>query len=303
MGDEIIFRGAYDELRSHITESFVVNISTHLPVSNMYLRYLKDADFKFVCGSNLLDSKMDARFRQWDITWLNMKLVGPCILMGVGWRQYQKEVSLYTKILYKKILSKNWTHSVRDSYTEKKLRGIGIHNVLNTGCPTMWLLTPEHCSAIPTKKASKVVCTITDYSPDAVKDRLLLKILSKNYKEVYLWQQGYNDYSYIKSLGLDDIRFAILPPSIDALDEKLSEDDIEYVGTRLHGGIRALQKKKRTTIIGIDNRALEKQKDFNLNVINRSDLEQLEWLINSEFSTAIDLPIDAIQTWKEQFKC
>jgi polysaccharide pyruvyl transferase WcaK-like protein len=300
MGDEIIFRGAYDELRSHISEAFVVNISTHLQASNMYLRYLKDADLKFVCGSNLLDSKLDARFRQWDITWLNMKLVGPCILMGVGWRQYQKDVSLYTKILYKNILAKNWIHSVRDSYTEKKLREIGFHNIINTACPTMWSLTPEHCSAISTKKASKVICTITDYSPDPEKDRMFFNILCRNYKEVYLWLQGYNDYSYFKSF-MPNNQLTILPPSIDILDEKLSEDDIEYVGTRLHGGIRALQKKKRTTIIGIDNRALEKQKDFNLHVIKRSEIEKLEQMLNSEFTTAISVPHDAVREWKGQF--
>jgi polysaccharide pyruvyl transferase WcaK-like protein len=300
LGDEIIFRSAYDELHSYIAGDFVVNISTHLPVSNMYLRYLKDADVKFVCGSNLLDSKMDARFRQWDITWLNMKLVGPCVLMGVGWRQYQKEVSLYTKILYKNILSKTWLHSVRDSYTEKKLQKIGVYNVINTGCTTMWSLTPEHCSTIPTEKASKVLCTITDYYPDPEKDRVLINVLCRNYKEVYLWLQGYNDYSYLKTF-MNDEKVIILPPSIEKFDEKLAEDDIEYVGTRLHGGIRALQKKKRVTIIGVDNRSLEKQKDFNLHVIKRSELEKLDQVLNSEFSTAISIPHDAIRRWKEQF--
>jgi len=300
MGDEIIFRGAFDELSSHIKDSFVVNVSTHLPVSNMYLRYLKDADIKFVCGSNLLDSRMDARFRQWDITWLNMSLVGPCVLYGVGWRQYQQNVSLYTKILYKNVLSKKWMHSVRDSYTENKLRGIGFENVINTGCPTMWSLSPEHCSEIPIKKAKKVICTITDYHPNPEKDRMLINILCGNYEEVYLWLQGSNDYAYYRTLGLGNT-VTILPPSVDILDDRLAGDDVEYVGTRLHGGIRALQKKKRTTIIGIDNRALEKQKDFNLPVVNRTELETLEQVLNSEFSTTIKIPHDAIQKWIGQF--
>lgn len=301
MGDEIIFRSIYNELYSFFAEDFIVNISTHLPVSNMYLRFLKDADYKFVCGSNLLDSKMNARFRQWDVTWKNIKLVGPCILIGVGWRQYQKKVNLYTKLLYKSVLSKDMIHSVRDSYTAKKLNETGFYNVINTSCPTMWSLTPEHCADIPTKKANKVICTITDYNTDIEKDSKFIDILYKNYKEVYLWLQGYNDYSYIKSLSLEN-KVKLIPPTVDALDEKLSEDDIEYVGTRLHGGIRALQKKRRSIIIGIDNRALEKQKDFNLNVIKRDDLEKLEWLLHTEFKTDIHIPLDAIKKWKGQFK-
>lgn len=301
MGDEIIFRSIYNELHSFFSDDFIVNISTHLPVSNMYLRFLKDANYRIVCGSNLLDSRMNARFRQWDITWKNMKLVGPCILMGAGWRQYQKKVNLYTKILYKNVLSSDMIHSVRDSYTANKLKEIGLHNVINTSCPTMWSLTPEHCVDIPTKKSTTVICTITDYNANAEQDKIFIDILHKNYKKVYLWLQGYNDYSYIKSLSLDN-KVNLIPPSVNALDEKLSEDDIEYVGTRLHGGIRALQKKRRTIIIGIDNRALEKQKDFNLKVMHRDELENLEYLLYTEFKTDIHIPIDAIEKWKGQFR-
>ena len=50
-------------------------------------------------------------------------------------------------------------------------------------------------------------------------------------------------------------------------------ENIDYVGTRLHAGIRALQHKKRTIIIGIDNRAIEKAKDFNLTVIDRKNIK------------------------------
>ena len=38
---------------------------------------------------------------------------------------------------------------------------MGIQNVLNTGCPTMWRLTPEYCATIPTQKAKNVVFTLS----------------------------------------------------------------------------------------------------------------------------------------------
>jgi len=300
MGDHIIFDGAHNQLEELLNQAFVVEVSTHLPVSR-YLRHTKDFDYKFVCGSNLLRGKMNRLFRQWDINIFNASQVGPCILVGTGWWQYGDEPNLYTKKLYKKVLSSNYYHSVRDSYTEKQLRKMGFNNVINTACPTMWSLTKEHCSDIPKDKANEVVCTITDYNKDIERDSKLFQILCDNYENVYLWIQGTKDYEYFKVLNIDNEKVKIISPNLKSYDSVL-EKDIDYVGTRLHAGVRALQKKKRTIIIGIDNRAIEKQKDFNLTCINRDEIEALEEKINSVFSTEINIPIDNINKWKSQFK-
>ena len=72
---------------------------------------------------------------------------------------------IYTlDFLLKILLSKTYLHSVRDEYTKDMLERIGIKNVINTGCPTMWSLTEEHCKQIPIKKSNSVVFTITDYN-------------------------------------------------------------------------------------------------------------------------------------------
>ena len=73
------------------------------------------------------------------------------------------------------------------------------------------------------------------------------------------------------------------------------------MGTRLHGGIRALQKQVRCVILGVDNRAKEKEKDFRIKVIDRNEVEKLSELINSSFKTEIEIPIDEINRWKSQF--
>lgn len=300
MGDHIIFDGANNQLEDLLNQAFVVEISTHLPVSR-YLRHTKDFDYKFVCGSNLLRGKMNRLFRQWDINIFNASQVGPCILVGAGWWQYGDEPNLYTKKLYKKVLSSNYYHSVRDSYTEKQLNKMGFNNVINTACPTMWSLTKEHCKDIPKEKAKEVVCTITDYNQDIERDSKLFQILCDNYENVYLWIQGTKDYEYFQKLNIKNQKVQIISPNMKSYDSVL-EKDIDYVGTRLHAGVRALQKKKRTIIIGIDNRAIEKQKDFNLTCINRDEIEALEEKINSIFSTEINIPIDNINKWKSQFK-
>lgn len=56
---------------------------------------------------------------------------------------------------------------------------------------------------------------------------------------------------------------------------------MDFVGTRLHGGIRAMQHKQRAIIIEIDNRAKE---------------------ISSRFENDIQIPFDKVNQWKDQFK-
>ena len=61
------------------------------------------------------------------------------------------------------------------------------------------------------------------------------------------------------------------------------------------------KKGVRTIIIGVDNRALEKKKDFNLPVINRKEIEDLNNMINSSYSLDIKLPTQDIIKFKEWF--
>lgn len=301
-GDDIIYDSAFRVINELFPDSFFVNISTHLPVSNIYLNLIKDAKLRFVLGTNLLMPNLFSRFRQWDINLLNSKKIGPVVLLGAGWWQYQEKINLYTKLVYKNVLSHDVVHSVRDSYTEQRLKSIGFRNVVNTGCPTMWELTPEHCLKIPVKKGKVVISTITDYKPDPKSDVKMFQILLQNYETVYLWLQGYNDYQYFNSLEIK-APIKLISPELSEYDKILSSKlEVDYIGTRLHAGIRALQKGRRSIIIGVDNRAKEKQKDFNLNVLDRRDLKELDNLINTSFKTDITIPLDAIKYWKDNIR-
>lgn len=112
---------------------------------------------------------------------------------------------------------------------------------------------------------------------------------------------GNGDYDYLKKLGLIK-EVNIIEPTLKAYDELLEKTDIDFVGTRLHGGIRAMQKCRRAIIISIDNRAKEMSKNYNIKIVERDNMENLEKVINSEFNTIINLPEDNIKKWKEQFK-
>jgi polysaccharide pyruvyl transferase WcaK-like protein len=117
---------------------------------------------------------------------------------------------------------------------------------------------------------------------------------------VYLWIQTDSDHEYARSLVSD---LVYIHPSVAALDGILMSDlDLDYVGNRLHAGIRALQRGRRTIIIEIDNRAHEMGSDFGLPTVGRTDFERLEQMIATPFETAVQLPDLSIARWKSQFK-
>lgn len=302
IGDKIIMDAALINLNSIFGDAFYINFPTHDKISRASYNRSQSAHYRFVCGTNLLSSNMNV-YNQWLINLKDAIFLSDITLLGVGWWQYQKKPNWYTKLLLKRVLSDEKIHSVRDSYTENQLKSIGIYNVINTSCPTMWSLTMKHCKKIPTKKTKKVITTLTDYNKNIKSDKFIIRTLLKNYEEVYFWIQSFNDIDYIiKELEFNENQISFVPPTIERLDSILLNEDVDYVGTRLHAGIRALQKKIRTIIIGIDNRAFEKSKDFNLCVIDRKEVEEkLENLINQEFKTEISIPEKNIKIWKEQF--
>ena len=93
-----------------------------------------------------------------------------------------------------------------------------------------------------------------------------------------------------------------MPATKKAYDDFLSQNDTDYVGTRLHGGVYAMRHKRRSIIIAIDERAREINKANNLICIEKDEIKsQLAVLINSSFPTRIEMDYDAINRWKAQF--
>lgn len=303
-GDYIIKDSVIKQLGSIFPESFLTYYPSQLHRGvDTLLQQRKTEEVLFVAGTNLLSSNMD-NYYQWKVGPLDAAfLKNKYVLFGVGWWQYQPLPNKYTRWLYKSLLSTKYYHAVRDSYTQKQLQDSGIKNVLNTTCPTLWSLTPDRCQAIPTRKADDVVTTLTFYHQNKQKDKQLIDSLLRSYNYVYLWIQGTHDLNYLHELGYrNEERIRLVEPSLAAFDSVLQQDNVEYLGTRLHAGVRALQHGKRTLIVAVDNRALEISKDTNLNVIPRSEVEQMEDFIRNEYRTAIRLPQDTIDFWKNQFK-
>lgn len=299
LGDLIILDAIRSQLRDLFPHSHFLNTATHDVISRPTYRLNRISNYSFVAGTNLLSSNMNS-YNQWKINLFDSIFLKDIVLTGVGWWQYQKDPNLYTRTLLKRILHKDILHSVRDEYALKKIHAIGQKNVINTGCPTTWSLTPDFCANIPNTKSDSAVFTLTDYNKNRNTDIQLIHTLKSNYRDLFFWPQGTGDRDYINSLDIAGLN--ILTPSLEAYDELLSSNrSIDYVGTRLHAGIRALQYKRRSLILAIDNRAIEKQKDTNLPVIDRTDIDSIKNRITGKWKTDIRINEQAIATWKGQF--
>jgi len=299
LGDLIIQEAILRELKDLFPFSEIINISTHIPMSQKHIRLLYTCSFIFVGGTNLLSSNMND-YKQWKISIFKAFQIRKAILLGVGWWQYEHTPNFYTKVLLKAALSNKYIHSVRDSYTKNKMISLGIKNIINTGCPTMWPLANINVNDIPHTQSNNVLLMLTDYNKNFKYDSRLIELLFSNYKQIFFWPQGREDMSYIHELNNSVI---MLEHSLESLNKFLLSDiNCDYIGTRLHGGIKCILTKKRSLILGIDNRAKEIAFDTGLTVIDRKDLNSINKWINNYTITKFKIDIDAINQWKSQFK-
>lgn len=296
LGNQIIMSAIYTQLNNIFPNSFLYKIP-YMEITEHTLDIIKKSAICFFGGTNSLVSKME-NYSQWGIDKYNYKRINNLILFGVGWWQYQDGVSKFTRKVLKKLLLNKYFHAVRDSYTEMKLRALGITNVINTGCPTIWNLSDYEIDSSQTKA---VVFTVTDYNQNLERDKKWLYFLKKRYDIIYFWIQGAGDLQYLQNLNfIENIK--IIWPRLENYTDILTNTNIDYVGTRLHAGLKALQKKKRTFIIGIDNRAIEMNKDFNISVVSESELDRLDTLVwNNSYQTRFKIPKKQIEEWKNQF--
>lgn len=308
LGDYIINESVTQELSFIIDDSFVANYPTHTPVIHAYQNFKKNkliafaenCDYKFISGTNIVAFNNFRPWPNWNVNIFNYQPYRGSVLVGSGSTPNpRKKLNLYTRILYKRILSKTYVHSVRDERTKVALESIGL-KAINTGCATLWDLSSEKCASIPRIKAKDVVFTLTDYKRDIKRDQLLIDILNESYENVYFWPQGSDDLDYVHQF--DNIAtIKIVPSNLESYRKILLAGNIDYVGTRLHAGIFAMKNRCRSIIIAVDNRTIDMQKTYNLNAIDRSNIEQLTELINGEIVTNINIDSERIKEWKSQF--
>lgn len=306
-GDDIIMECTRKELAPLLAPNYEINLPTHVSAFHWYQVWKRSTSYqmyancrlKFVGGSNIMVPNLLTHYPQWNINIGNYYPAKGCIMVGVGAGVgAEKGSNWYTRYIYRHMLNREYYHSARDERSKLYMESLGL-KAINTGCVTMWMLTTEHCEEIPSKKADKVVFTLTAGCFDE-RDQQLLDILLVNYKKVYFWPQGRCDYDcFLRLNNRDSVH--VLQASKEAYDRYLTENDTDYVGTRLHGGVYAMRHKRRAIIIAIDERARAINERNHLNCIEKTDMCQLDAMINSEFATKIEMDFEAIKRWKSQF--
>ncbi len=308
-GDNMIVNSTKKALGSFLTENDTTYFPTHTVVFPWYQNfmnwrsdYVKNADYKFIFGTNLLKTNMRKMKPQWNINFFNCMALKNTILVGVGNSNNSRtgEMNQYTKRLWKKVLSQEYIHSVRDDSTKEMLESMGF-KAINTGCPTLWGLDEKHCSQIPKEKAKEVVFCFHDENKAPETDQKFLDMLIKNYDKLYFWAQSVNDVKYLNTFkNIENIE--IIPPSLEGYGYWLDTKNVDYVGMRLHGGIFAMQHKKRAIIVSVDHRAKNINKTNKINSIPRTELTQIEEKINTSFETKVFVDYDKINEWMSQFE-
>ncbi len=299
LGDLIIHEAVDRELRTALGDFRLTRVSSHETPTPELRRELRSCDITVVGGSNILTSEMN-KYRQWVISIRHAPSVRNAVLLGVGWWKYQPPPNLYTRIFFRFVLSRRGVHSTRDAYTRQHLATAGWHNVVNTGCPTIWPLDGKNESSFPQRKGDAVLLTLTDFERNPEADKALADLLCREYRQVYVFPQGKYDLEYLA--GFQN-RWTLLDRDFASFRRFLTETpSVDYIGTRLHGGIFALNHGRRGLILEVDNRAKEMGKDFGLPTVVRTDLERIRAWIDRTHPFQIRLDQAAIGRWRDQFK-
>lgn len=293
-GDEIISEAVRQVLATSTDREFR-RIPTHRRPPMSDLVAARRTEIAVVGGSNIIKSHLEKN-RQWLIT---PDLVGlyahRLVFLGVGWWQYQEPPCAYTRWALRTMSHPEALHSARDEYTAERLSALGL-DVVYTNCPTTWQLR----AAPGGPRTAEVVITITDYKRDQVCDEMWIRQVAGAYESVRLVAMSQPDLEYATSLAF--------PPNVvsggvglRALDEMLVDRD--YIGTRLHAGIRGLQHGRNALILAVDNRAPEMARSSGLPVVSRDDREGLaHWLAQEWPERRIELPVANINAWMTSWR-
>lgn len=270
-----------------------LRIPTHLPMGWRSHKVARNSGALMLTGTNIL-SRDIFNLRQWPLRPKDVEIMaGKVIFCGVGWWQYQHDVLDQTVAALKGLAYDGIPVAARDQYTTDTLLAAGI-DAVNTSCPTMWRL-PAVLPGVGHR--DECVFTLTNYNPDTDQDLLLIDWLASRYQRVWVWPQSAKDERLFRKSRMRD-RVAVLPRGLSTLATALQGRD--YVGTRLHAGIRAAQLGSPMVILAVDNRAVEISKDTGLPVLSRNaSLEDLNSHMDKMREPQdIRLPLDTIRLWK-----
>lgn len=302
VGDEIIVEAVKAALKPVFAGCYISTSSGHDGLGPFGRELVAGADLAILMGTNALSPRDQTTGRRfvWTVTPQDRAvLAGKVVLCGVGANRAFDTVEPRQAAFLKQVLSRHYRHSVRDGLGLEILRQCGMAGI-NTSCPTLWRYQAAPV-AVPRGRAAGVVFTLTRHRPDPA-DAVMVRMLQRLYGQVWFWPQQPRDLGYLAEMaGLDGIQ--VLPANLAAYDTFLAAQDVDVVGTRLHGGIRGLAHGRRVLVVAIDNRAAEIGRETGLPVLLRQDVAaQMEVRLLADWPTELALPSAGIAEFLAQFQ-
>jgi hypothetical protein len=295
LGDEVIYQSVEAVLLDLFPVAFIHRIASHEALSDRSHKVLRAADMTFVAGSNLLPPDGE----RWRFTRGDCMFIDKLVITGAGWQNDATQLSRENTPIMRRAFHRTALHAVRDQPAADNLAKLGL-SVLNASCPTLWALDAAATARIPASRAPEAVVTVTAYRNRPAEDAAFLRRVTESYRKVWFYPPMQSFISHRERIGFGDL------PRIRATTAEytrfFAENDIDYIGSRLHGGIRALQTGKRSLILQADNRARDIAAHTGLPSVRLDDLAGIRAWIEAPAPTVLRLPETAIAAWKTQFR-
>lgn len=295
LGDEVIYQAVEVVLLDLFPNAFIHRIASHEALSDRSHKVLRAADMVFVAGSNLLPPDGG----QWRLTLADSLFCDNIVVIGAGWQHDSTPLTRESTKIIRRTFHRTALHAVRDQPAADNLATLGLR-VVNTSCPTLWSIDAAAAARIPIVRAPEAVVAVTAYRKRPAEDAAFLRLVTECYRKVWFYPQMADDVPHLERIG-----FGHLPrirASTEAYTRFLAENDVDYVGSRLHGGIRALQTGKRSLILQVDNRARDIATHTGLPSARLDDLAGIRAWIEAPAPTVLRLPAADIAAWKSQFR-
>ncbi len=302
VGDEIIVEACLRELAPVLKTAYVTTSASHDGMGPSGRALAAAADVVLMLGTNALRARKAApwRYYMWKFSRRDIEAVaGKVVLMGVGANKGFAGLQGAQRSYLKRILSPGHVHSVRDASAKQIVEACGLE-AIPTSCPTLWRWRDAGPDC-PAGRAAGAVFTLTRHKPKPDLDRAMIAILRQRYSRLWFWPQQPRDLDYLEELG-EEGGVSVIPPNLAAYDAVLAGEDVDVIGTRLHGTIRALSHKRRPIVIAIDSRAREIGAETGLTILPRTEIPtRLEGMIEAGTETRLDLDKAAIARFLGQF--
>ena len=300
IGDEIIMEAVRRETRRLAPHAYWTTSSTHDGLGPFGRGQVERADWVILGGTNGLYSRFQGEgMVSWTLRGEELSLLkGKLVLWGVGAQGRGESLDPRQGNLLGSLLADAVPHGVRDRSAQLLLEKLGKNSTW-VGCPTLWTQAGREIGS--PERPGTVCLALTAHRPNRLKDRELLGQLRRVYHRFCFWPQQPRDLDYFRALmGPEEAKAVeVLPPNLEALDEFLRTTDADYVGTRVHGGIRAIAHGRWSVLLGIDHRAEEVGGSVGIPVLPREAVGELGNLLARHEPYRIELPAEALQRFRE----